>query len=71
MYKEKPAEGRVGLEGDMGSDVIDLTAHTSPGDKDTKRSRDGVEEALTDGWREDSREAVSGWRLWTMKEVPA
>lgn len=45
------------------SDVIDLSGHTSRGDKDTERNRDVVEEALTDGGREDSREAVSEWRL--------
>lgn len=36
---------------------IDLTGRTSPGEKDTQRNRDVAEEALTDGWREDRREA--------------
>lgn len=40
------------------SRVMDWTGHTSPGDKDTERNRDAVEEALTDGWREDGREAA-------------
>lgn len=36
------------------SDVIDLAGRVSPEDKDRQNNRDVVEEALTDGWREDS-----------------
>lgn len=53
------------------SGVIDLSGHTSPGDKDTQRNRDVVEEALTDGGREDRREAVSEWRLRTTARITA
>lgn len=37
--------------GHGGSSVMDLTRHTSPGDRDVETNRDVAEDALTDGWR--------------------
>lgn len=65
-------ERAVSVGGGHGrSDVMDLSGHTSPGDKDTERNRDVAEGALTDGWREDGREAVSEWRLRTTGRIAA
>lgn len=62
-YKEKQGAGvcRIG-RGHGRSDVIDLAGRVSPEDKDGQNNRDVVEEALTDGRREDSREPVNEWR---------